>query len=54
MLWYRDLIGCGTENANINIEHPAIVSLIPLCIEKVVLLRITGLDIFNFQFYLYI
>ncbi|VDN44298.1 unnamed protein product [Gongylonema pulchrum] len=43
MRWYEDLIGCAATSSNINTEHPVIVSLVPLCIEKVVLWKITDL-----------
>ncbi|KAK6105407.1 GC-rich sequence DNA-binding factor-like family protein [Brugia pahangi] len=43
MRWYEDLIGCAAVSSNINVEHPILVSLIPLCIEKVVLWKITDL-----------
>lgn len=42
MRWYEDLICCAATSSNIDTEHPLIVSLIPLCIEKVVLWKITG------------
>ncbi|VDN01620.1 unnamed protein product [Thelazia callipaeda] len=42
MRWYENLIKCAAESHNINTEHPIIVSLIPLCIEKVILWKITG------------
>ncbi|MCP9261102.1 hypothetical protein DINM_004190 [Dirofilaria immitis] len=42
MRWYEDLITCAATSSNVNFEHPVIVSLIPLCIEKVVLWKITG------------
>uniref|UniRef100_A0AAF5Q259 GCF C-terminal domain-containing protein n=1 Tax=Wuchereria bancrofti TaxID=6293 RepID=A0AAF5Q259_WUCBA len=43
MRWYENLIGCAAASSNINVEHPILVSLIPLCIEKVVLWKITDL-----------
>ncbi|KAM3721618.1 PAX3- and PAX7-binding protein [Dirofilaria immitis] len=43
MRWYEDLITCAATSSNVNFEHPVIVSLIPLCIEKVVLWKITDL-----------
>uniref|UniRef100_A0A0R3RWE4 t-SNARE coiled-coil homology domain-containing protein n=1 Tax=Elaeophora elaphi TaxID=1147741 RepID=A0A0R3RWE4_9BILA len=43
MRWYEDLITCAATSSNINVEHPVVVSLVPLCIEKVVLWKITDL-----------
>lgn len=33
---------CASNNADVDVEHPLLVSLIPLCIEKVVLDKLTG------------
>ncbi|VDK71787.1 unnamed protein product [Litomosoides sigmodontis] len=43
MRWYEDLLTCAATSSNINVEHPVIVSLVPLCIERVVLWKITDL-----------
>ncbi|KAL3998109.1 SNARE domain family protein [Acanthocheilonema viteae] len=43
MRWYEDLITCAASSSNINVEHPVVVSLVPLCIERVVLWKITDL-----------
>ncbi|VDO64826.1 unnamed protein product [Onchocerca flexuosa] len=43
MRWYEHLITCAATSSNINVEHPVVVSLVPLCIEKVVLWKITDL-----------
>uniref|UniRef100_F1KUT3 GC-rich sequence DNA-binding factor 1 n=1 Tax=Ascaris suum TaxID=6253 RepID=F1KUT3_ASCSU len=43
MRWYEDLLSCGSSNAGLNSEHEMIVSLIPLCIERIIIPRIADM-----------
>uniref|UniRef100_A0A1I7VH53 GCFC domain-containing protein n=1 Tax=Loa loa TaxID=7209 RepID=A0A1I7VH53_LOALO len=43
MRWYENLITCAATSSNIIVEHPVVASFVPLCIEKVLLWKITDL-----------
>lgn len=43
MKWYEELLSCTAENTSVECEHPLIVSLIPLCVEKIVLPKLAGI-----------